>query len=409
MATNSVELRQKRMLNHNLMKDMIQSAKEAGVKPDQELWDRYLNEDTTLTTQINKVELDERQAAIQAEGALKQIEKAAPKAKDDVKRYQDAWYKFMTKRGGQSITAEEEAILFRGTGNQTAGTTTEGGFLVPEGFSGELFTNKALWGGMFEVARIVHTSTGNVLPWPKVDDTGTTGALLTEGSAVTVADIAYTELQLDAYLYHSKMVKVSEQLLQDSAFSISDHLEELFVRRIGGAENAAFTTGTGSSQPNGVVTAASSGLTAADNTSVTRAELNTLVHSVNPVWRKGPSVGFMMNDDTLSKIKGVSIGNAASDNGALWMPGLGENEPDRIEGKKVFINQDCADMANSTKSILFGDFSQYIIRVVDGSQSVRRFDELYSANLLIGFMAYERVDGDLLAGDSIKFITQFST
>jgi HK97 family phage major capsid protein len=407
MATaTSIGMKEARARNKELMADMVRSFKETGTKIDNAQWQRYLDEDQKLSNEIKVLELEERQAADQAALQLEKLDKTPNAEKDSVKRYQDVFTKYYT-RGVHDLSREERDILTRGTGNQTT-TTTEGGYTIAEGFSDQLFVNRALWGGMFEVATIYRTDKGNTIPWPKVDDTSVVGGLITEGSSHTVSDLAYTEMSLDSYLYSSYTVKVSEQLLQDSAFNVQEHLaNDIFRRRIGAAENAAFTTANGSSKPNGFINAASSGVTAAAVTTVTQTEINSLVHSVDPVWRRNGK--FMMNDSSLQAIKVVSLGQASTNNGPLWSPAMGNDQYDKIHGYDVVINQDMAALDNSSKSVAFGDFSQYIIRIVNGSQRIRRFDELYAANLLVGFVGYERVDGDLLATNAIKYITQAST
>lgn len=412
-ALERQDLADKRQSNLEKMKELHRSAAEAGRKVDKEAWKKYEDEDVRLTNELRKADLEAKQAASDAEVAYKAVHDAPKSEKDDVKRYEEVLTKYL-RFDASSLNQEERALLSRnsvqtrGTGNQTT-TTTAGGFTIPEGFSNRLHIEKALWGAMFNVAEIITTDSGEAIPWPKVDDTSESGELLTEASAANVGDMAFTAMTLNAYMYHSKIVKISEQLLQDSAFDLGRDLINIFARRLGVAENSAFTSADGSSKPNGFLTAAASATTAASTSTITRAEINTLQHAVNPVYRIGPKVGFMCNDSTLSAIKATSFAVAASDNGPLWMPASRPGEPDKINGYPVFINQQMANLTNDSTSLAFGDFSQYKIRVVRGSQQIRRLNELYAGNLLVGFMAYERVDGDLLATGAIKYITQAST
>lgn len=404
----SIELINKRNQSIKQMEDLITSRNDAGKAVSAEEFDKYTADQDNLLQQIRGEEFKEKQAEARATDQYlneERLEQMAPQQIDEEKRYLDAFVNYF-KVGQRGMKPEELAILEkRGTGNQTAGTTTEGGFMVPEGFSNQLFTEKAKWGGMFEAATIWNTPTGNAIPWPKLDDTGETGELVAEAAAMSVGDMAFTATTFNAYMYSSKAVKASLQLLQDSYFALQDILVPAFGRRLGTVQNLAFTSADGSSKPRGVITAASSAFTAAGTAAVTRTELNTLKYSIDPAYRMGEKFGYMMNDTNLGAISAVSMATAASDNGPLWKPATTVGGRDTVNGLPVFINQNCTTMASTTTSILCGDFSQYKIRKA-GPSTFRRLDELYALNNLVAFVAFERVDGDLLATNAVKYITQ---
>jgi HK97 family phage major capsid protein len=164
--------------------------------------------------------------------------------------------------------------------------------------------------------------------------------------------------------------------------------------------NAHFTTGTGTAQPNGVVTAATAYSTGVAAAAITRDNLVDLIHQVDPSYRRRGAI-FMFNDTTLSAIKKLAFGSA--DDRPLWQPSIREGEPDRLEGYSYVINQDVADIGASAKSVLFGDFSQYIIRLA-GPATTLRLNERYAEFLHTGFIAYQRADGELLSANAIKVL-----
>jgi HK97 family phage major capsid protein len=166
--------------------------------------------------------------------------------------------------------------------------------------------------------------------------------------------------------------------------------------------NTSCTTGTGSSQPNGVVTASTLGKTAASATAITFAEVLDLKHSLDPAYRVDPSFGFMMNDAILVYIKKLAIG--ASDARSLWMPSYVAGEPDRIDGVKYWINQAMETALTTGKKVMLcGDFSKYIIRMSQG-MAIYRMNELYSENGLIGFRGVARWDGECINTAAIKHL-----
>lgn len=361
-----------------------------------------------ITADIERIERQLKIEAMMAENEKTDAQKRNNDKKDAPVEYKDAFVAWFRSGGDFSkMTPDQVKALKAGEKRaQSAGTGSEGGFTVPEGFSGQLEKYMAIYGGMFEAGRIWRTASGNAIPWPTVNDISNTGGLVSENAQEGEQDVTFAEVTFNAYKYGSDIVRVSYELLNDSFFNMETVLRDLFAERLGRGMNALLTTGTGSSQPNGVVTAGASGLTAAAVAAVTRAELVQLVHSVDPAYRRGPKSGWMFNDSTLSAIKQLGIG--ASDARPLWQPSMSASEPDRLDGYQYFINQDVADLAASSKSILFGDFDKYIIRLV-GDVRFRQSEHLYFDYDQTAFVAFQRLDGDLIASGAngaIKFITQ---
>lgn len=262
-----------------------------------------------------------------------------------------AWFREYLRRGGE-VPAE-----FR---DMSAGAAALGGSFIPQGFAGEVAVAMKDFSGVLQAAREVTTSTGAALPWPTSDDTGNVGEQLSENVATATLDVPTGSVTFQAYIYSSKGVGVSNALIQDSAFGLDEFLKRAFAERIGRILNQRLTTGTGSSQPNGVVTASSVGKTGAtgQTTSVIYDDLVDLMHSVDPAYRRGPQVGFMMNDASVKVVRKLKD----SQNRPLWEPNVQAGQPDTLLGYPLWANADMATMAANAKSILFGDFSQYVVR-----------------------------------------------
>lgn len=287
---------------------------------------------------------------------------------------------------------------------QSVGTDADGGYLVPEGFSNELEKSMLAFGGPRRVARILRTASGNNIPWPTVNDTGNKGRLLAENAAITETAVTFGSKTLGAYKYSSDSVLVSAELMADSAFNLANEVGAMLGERIGRITAEHFTTGDASSKPQGIVTGAGAGVTAASASAITADEIIDLVHSVDPSYRNGPSVGFMMHDNVVLAIRKLKD----SDGQYLWQPGLSASEPDRLLGFPVVVNQDMASsIATTAVTVLFGDMSKYIIRDA-GTIRLYRLEERYRDNDQTGFVAFSRHDGLVLdAGtDPIKKLTQ---
>lgn len=282
-------------------------------------------------------------------------------------------------------------------------TPAEGGFLIPEGFVNNLESALLAFGGMRQTSEIIRTATGNDLPWPTNDDTGNVGALLAENTQVSEDDLVFANVIYNAYKYTSNLVRVSQELLEDSALDLPSILGQKLGERIGRITNTHFTTGTGIAQPEGLTVGATLGVTTATALGliILPDELFDLQHSVDPAYRDQPGAGWMMNDDTFLEVRKLK----GTDDQYLLQPGLTEGAPDRLLGHPVTINQDVATRATSAITILYGSLRHYKIRDVAGFR-MRRLVERYADFDQDGFVAFSRHDGRLLdAGTApVKFM-----
>jgi HK97 family phage major capsid protein len=354
-------------------------------------------------------------ARIDSRAGREDITISASKDKEESnKREMDIFLKWCAF-GMSELTGEEKQFMAGRRAEipgiraaQSVGTTTAGGFTVPQGFYAILEDALKAFGGMREVSTILATDTGASIPMPTDNDTSQVGELLGENVAAAEQDVVFGSLTMDAFMYSSKIVRVSLQLMQDSAFDMATFLAGKLAERIGRITNTHFTIGTGTGQPRGVVVAATLGKTgiAGQTLSVIYGDLVDLEHSVDPAYRRRPSVRWMMHDSSLKVIKKLVDGQSRP----LWLPGLAVQAPDTILGYPYAINQDVAVMAANAKSILFGDFSKYYIRVVR-DLAMMQLRERYAEFLQVGFLGFQRFDGDLLdAGTNpIKYYANSAT
>ncbi len=272
---------------------------------------------------------------------------------------------------------------------QGTGSDSAGGYTVPEGFYGQMDSAMLAYGGMLEVAFTLTTSSGNELPIPTDNDTSNSGAIIGENPpSVTEQDVTFGAVRLGAHTYTSKMIRVSNQLLQDSAFNLNSFLADKLATRLARIQNLHFTTGDGAGKPWGAVPMSTLGVTAAA-TDVSMDNLIELHHSVDPAYRS--NARFMFNDATLLVLKKKKDGQGRW----LWQSGIAVREPDTIDGRPYTINQQMASIASGAKSILFGDFSKYYIRRVAGTM-VLRLTERYAELNQTAFVSFQRADGVLV-------------
>jgi HK97 family phage major capsid protein len=270
------------------------------------------------------------------------------------------------------------------------GTASAGGYTVPEGFATQLEEALLFYSSMRNVAEVIRTASGNDMPFPTVNDTGNAGVLVAEAGAVlTNADPVFSEVIFKAYKYTSKIIQISSELLEDSAFDLAGYLGRAIGERLGRVQNTACTTGTGSSQPNGIVTAATSTATAAAAT-LTADDIISLAYKVDASYAQGAA--FMMSRALLGIIRKFKDSNDQY----LWQPSLIAGEPEMILGYPVFQNSAMATaVATGNVVAIFGQLNKYKIREVNAIR-MKRLVELYAGTDQEGFGGFMRFDGNLL-------------
>lgn len=300
------------------------------------------------------------------------------------------------RHGMEALSMDERSVMQRSQAPaiqaaQSVGTTTGGGFLVPQSFSDRLELALKFFGGLLQEAEVLETGDGAEMPWPTVNDTTQLGAILAENATIPAQDVVFGSVTLKSYMYTSKLIAVSYQLMQDSFTNIDNLVADLAGQRLGRILNQHCTTGTGTAQPNGVVTASTVGKTGlvGQTTSVIYDDLVDLIYSVDRAYRAGSK--FMMSDASVKVVMKLKD----SQSRPLWQPSVQAGQPDVLMGYPVIVNNDMATMAANAKSILFGDFRRYKIRRARGISLVR-LNERYADNLQVGFFAFMRADGNLI-------------
>lgn len=282
------------------------------------------------------------------------------------------------------------------------GTDSEGGYLVPDEFEHTLVEALDEENVVRTLAHVFTTSSGSH-KIPIVSTKGTASWVDEEG-AIPESDDVFGQMSLGAHKV-ATLIKVSEELLGDSAFNLEQYFSQEFARRIGNKEEEAFLTGDGSSKPTGIFSAnggADIGITAASATAITADELIDLYHSLKNPYRK--KAVWLTNDTTIKAIRKLKDSNGQY----LWQPGLRDGEPDTILGVKVRSSAYAPEIAAGAKVLAFGDFSYYWIGDRAGI-NFKRLNELYAANGQVGFLASKRVDGRLILPSAIKVLQMKGT
>jgi HK97 family phage major capsid protein len=306
--------------------------------------------------------------------------------------YQKAFWNAMRTRSGEGLDPVIKNAL-------QIGTDTEGGYLVPDEFERTLIEALDEENIFRKLANVISTSSGD-RKIPVVASKGTASWIDEEG-AIPESDDSFGQVSIGAYKLGT-MIKVSEELLNDSVFNLENYIAREFARRIGNKEEDAFFTGDGSGKPTGILAAtggAQIGVTAASATAISIDEILDLFYSLKSPYRN-KSV-FVMNDATIKAIRKLKDGQGQY----IWQPSLQAGTPDTILNRPVYTSSYVPTIDASAKSIIFGDFGYYWVADRQG-RVFKRLNELYAATGQVGFVATQRVDGKLILPEAIKVLQQ---
>lgn len=384
---------------------------------DETAWSRALNEVDELGTLIDNrertdtldkrfAEIDERTNVLDTRGG----------ENGSVDEYRAAFAEYI--RGGtDALTVEQRQLMQRNfvagaeLRAQGVGTGAAGGYTVPQGFWAKVTETMAYYGGTLAAgAEVINTDSGNPLPWPTNDDTANEGVELAENTQIGGQDITFGQKQLGAITYTSKLMLASLQFLQDTGIDGEAFIARKAGERLGRIYNRRATTGTGGgSQPQGVITGATTGKTTASATAFTYDEIVDLIHSVDVAYRQGPGgAKFMFHDLVLAKLRKIRDDSGGAGLGRpIWEPSVQVGAPDSLLGYGTVVNNAMASaVTTGQKTMAFGNFgAAYVWRNVNGGQ-LMRLTERYADYLQVGFFAFGRADGLVQDASAVKLLVQ---
>lgn len=277
------------------------------------------------------------------------------------------------------------------------GTDSEGGYLVPDEFERTLIEALEEENLFRQLAKVITTSSGDK-KIPVVASKGSASWVEEEG-AIPESDDGFGQVSIGAYKL-ATLIKVSEELLNDSVFNLEQYIAKEFARRIGAKEEEAFFVGDGTGKPTGIFNAtggAGVGITTASSTAITIDEIMDLFYSLKSPYRK--NAVFVTNDATVKAIRKLKDGNGQY----LWQPSVVAGEPETLLNKPLKTSAYVPGLAAAAKTIAFGDFSYYWIADRQG-RSFQRLNELFAVTGQVGFKATQRVDGKLILPEAIKVL-----
>lgn len=268
---------------------------------------------------------------------------------------------------------------------------------VPKSFYDQVFDVARLAGPMLETSEVIQTTTGEDLTIPTLT-AYSTASLTAAGSALSAQEPTYSSITLGAKKY-GFLIQAANELVTDAGFDLASHLANQAGNAIGYAINDALTNGTGTTVPNGVKTAAGSGITGGTGVSgaFTADNLIDLAYSVDGAVRRLPGAGFMANGQTIGVMRKLK------DTAGNYLYQVGVGYPDTFAGFRVVENPHLPALGTGVVgAALFGDLASYKVRLAGGIQ-VQSSQDYAFANDLTTWRFMVRLDGNLTHSSHIRY------
>ncbi|MBO5534319.1 MAG: phage major capsid protein [Clostridium sp.] len=375
---------------HRGVNDLVSAA-------DIEQYDKMTADVMALTAEIKRLEdqmaMDAQMSAPTTSPVLmkpmSRKEKVKATATDE---YSSAFWDMM--RGNGHLMEVRNAL--------SVGENEEGGYTVPDEFECRLVKGLEENNIFRQMAHVIRTSSGT-RKIPIANDT-MEASWIDEGEPIPETDTKFAQTTLSAYKMGA-LVKVSNELLNDSAFDIAAYIAERFGKTMGLTEEKAFITGSGDKQPTGILNdtvGAQLGVTAASANTVTFDEIFQLYYSLKSPYRA--KAAFLCNEELLLQLMMLKDGNG----NYIWKPSLDIAKPDTILGRPVYTSGFMPGVEAGKKVMTFGDYSYYWV-ADRASRAFKRLNELYAVTDQVGFVTTQRVDGKLILPEAVKVLKMAGT
>ncbi|EPL9568169.1 phage major capsid protein [Providencia rettgeri] len=313
-----------------------------------------------------------------------------------VERRNLAFDRFVRSGFGELSTEEKQAL--KELRAQGTSPDEKGGYTVPTQMLNKIIDQMKAYGGIASVAQILNTSNGQDITWSTSDGTEEEGELLGENTAASEQDVEFGTAILGAKKLSSKIIRVSNELLQDSGVSIEAYLGSRIAQRIGRGEAKYLVKGTGAGtplQPKGLDASVTGTVEA--SAAFGWKDINALAHKLDPAYRNGPKFRLAFNDDTLKNLKEMEDAQKRP----LWLPSIAGVAPSTILGMQYVVDQAIDKMEAGKKFIFCGDFDRFILRRVT-HMTLKRLVERYAEYDQTAFLAFHRFDCVLEDTSAIK-------
>jgi len=305
----------------------------------------------------------------------------------DEDKYKEAFFA-LVKHGANGLTQDQKQMLNVGL---EKGTPNKGGYLVPTVIANEIITGLQKRNWIRSLANVYTTSSETDIP---VDTSIPDFGWLAEKAPYGQTDLTFGNVTIGAHKVGG-IIKISEELLEDSGFNLEAHLQKKIIWGLDAAEETAFISGDGVDKPTGITTSAAAGVTTASTTAFTSDEVMDFVYSLSARYREDAVV--VGSSDFVKLVRKLKDGNGQY----IWEPSYKAGEPDMLLGKPLRESEYMDAVATGATPAVIANFGYYDI-ADRGGIYLQRLVEKYADTGEVGFRVRKRVDGKLTLADAAK-------
>lgn len=285
----------------------------------------------------------------------------------------------------------------------------DGGYLVDPQTSASIQSVLRSTASLRQVAKVVNVE---ATTYDVLIDSTEAGAGWASETASSVETSTPTIERISIPLHElSALPKISQRLLDDSAFDIEDWLAGRVADTFARSEAAAFVIGDGVDKPTGILSHpavddtawawgslgyVATGTDGGFNSTSPGDGLIDVVYSLGARYRANAS--FVLNSKTAGVVRQIKD----ADGRFLWSDSLTAGEPARLLGYPVLIAEDMPDIAIGATAIAFGDFDAGY--TIAERPDLRILRDPFSAKPHVLFYATKRVGGDVSDFAAIKLL-----
>lgn len=321
--------------------------------------------------------------------------------------YQRAFESLLSNAGNPALLEDDEYQAYKlAESHRRAMTLTDsaGGFLVPFTLDPTIILTNAGSANPYRQVSTVKTITTDT--WNGVSSAGVTAEWLAEASQAADASPSFAQPSITPKKA-AAWVQGSFEVLADSGFGAE--VGPLLADAKDRLEATAFTTGNGTTQPKGVITAVSAVSGSVVNSATTDtyavADVYAVEQALPPRYRLTGSPSWMANKAIINKTRQFDTAGGSS----FWA-NLGMGQPEQLLGAPIYEASAMDGVINAgaeNYALLLGDFRNFYI--VDRVGMTMVYEPLVKgANGRptgeAGWFAYWRVGSDVVNADAFRLL-----
>ena len=348
-----------------------------------------------LAAEIRKSILDELKAEPGIERGERTVKAPSVIGSLGEKSYKNAFWDYVRTGDTADIRKAAKTAL-------QEGTTTEGGYLVPDDEFGSIIAKRDEESILTKLGVMRVTTDRDKYNFPAENASLSKFTIVAEEGAISAAEEEPTFAQVAVPIYNfKKLIKVSEEILEDENSNLETFLTNAIGRSLADTENYYSLPGAGSTEPQGAFVGGTAGLTLDAAAAIGPSEIPELMGKLGSPYHNGAV--WVMNPATWFYLKGlVSSSVFTFTTGVARLSGTVDGPT--LEGYPVVLNSNVAKVGAGAKSLLFGNFN-YMGVVLNRGLRVRRLNELYAGNGQVGILATYRFGCAVLQAEAFQYAT----